>query len=549
MSAAAATKVSRRDIIDDPKEKKNQHLHTEILHDGTIIKRYKKKGTLSDGSLIIKSVEKTTPPTNDLNSDSLPTDHAIKKIRTITQQIYPDGISHVTTTIEEVITTNFKASRLINQVEREECTSDLSDGSKLISSKETKVLSGGNYLSTITTTVHVSGVESLKREEVKQPQHKTAIGTHEHVERHPNIGLETFDGDRDHGPIPVECLQDAKDHKVKSDLMAKTGIEAVEGDTNVPIPPHFIFDSREVKLTAKEARYPQDINRDNDLGAQLDSGGTLQPRLLETFSQEPAPLPFGEDAIMQKEKGLTRVGPDTEPSSPGMCNAGLPPRHRANNRCLVVATRVDSSVDEPIYLAVDYDPRNKLSFIQKSRCQVYLAVSLLLLVIIIVLVSVLTSKTGDSNDGGVLDINALIEETILKGDAKFDTMKINDPRLLALDWILNRDEMQHEPSDPNLGQRYILALLAFQFHSLTWTWCGGNYSDAEATCSREMDETDYTEQYNTWLSYTDECKWYGVSCLDGMVKEISLRECRYQRGFSYCSIFDRSNEPQITFIH
>jgi hypothetical protein len=79
-------------------------------------------------------------------------------------------------------------------------------------------------------------------------------------------------------------------------------------------------------------------------------------------------------------------------------------------------------------------------------------------------------------------------------------------------------------SAPNLSQRYVLALLAFQFDYMAWTSCGGNYSSPEVICAVENNETDTIEEYSRWLSDTDECEWYGVDCHDGKIRELNLRE-------------------------
>jgi hypothetical protein len=77
----------------------HHHLHTKTLADGSTIKKYKKKKRLPDGSSIVKTITKSMPLQPDPS-------HVIKKIRTKTKETYPDGISHTTTVVEEVITTN-----------------------------------------------------------------------------------------------------------------------------------------------------------------------------------------------------------------------------------------------------------------------------------------------------------------------------------------------------------------------------------------------------------------------------------------------------------
>eukprot|EP00804_Cyclotella_cryptica_P000324 CCRYP_008660-RA/>CCRYP_008660-RA protein AED:0.08 eAED:0.13 QI:0/1/0.5/1/1/1/2/169/821 len=71
-----------------------------------------------------------------------------------------------------------------------------------------------------------------------------------------------------------------------------------------------------------------------------------------------------------------------------------------------------------------------------------------------------------------------MEANVLQRNATFD-----GNRGLALDWIMNTDDFQVEASDANLYQRYILALLSFEFGISGW-----------------------------WLSGSSECEWQGVGC-------------------------------------
>jgi hypothetical protein len=105
----------------------------------------------------------------------------------------------------------------------------------------------------------------------------------------------------------------------------------------------------------------------------------------------------------------------------------------------------------------------------------------------------------------------MIESSALQRSAQFSTMSADDPRVLALDWILHDDELQLEANHPGLIQWYTLALLAFQFDHLTW-----HYDVANLTSDGTLD----------WLSSKHECEWYGISCRDTKVTEIDL--CKYQ---------------------
>jgi hypothetical protein len=107
----------------------------------------------------------------------------------------------------------------------------------------------------------------------------------------------------------------------------------------------------------------------------------------------------------------------------------------------------------------------------------------------------------------------MIESSALQRSAQFSTMSADDPRVLALDWILHDDELQLEANHPGLIQRYTLALLAFQFDHLTW-----HYDVANLTSDGTLD----------WLSSTHECEWYGISCHDTKVTEIDLCKCQFE---------------------
>jgi hypothetical protein len=76
-----------------------------------------------------------------------------------------------------------------------------------------------------------------------------------------------------------------------------------------------------------------------------------------------------------------------------------------------------------------------------------------------------------------------IEATILRRGLKFDELAVTDGRILALNfnWLLDQDEVKLQATSSNLGQRYILALLAFVFGK-------------------------------DWLSSSMECSWDGVTC-------------------------------------
>ena len=127
-------------------------------------------------------------------------------------------------------------------------------------------------------------------------------------------------------------------------------------------------------------------------------------------------------------------------------------------------------------------------------------------------------------------IKSYIQLNVLQRNATWDHMAKDDPRQLALDWILHKDKMQLERLDERLSQRYICALLAFSFDSPAWTFCGnrtipGNAEEEYDVSSCLVTDQSGQENYHSvWLSNTDECDWYGVTCVDDTVIGLELSE-------------------------
>jgi len=131
-----------------------------------------------------------------------------------------------------------------------------------------------------------------------------------------------------------------------------------------------------------------------------------------------------------------------------------------------------------------------------------------------------TAQEADVEDANrESDIRQKIETEVLQRGATFEAMDPNDPRHLALDWMLHHDDLRLKSEDEALKQRYILALLAFALDSLAWYNCGDHRNVSNTTeyyaredCWFESAATGQLETYKVWLSSTDECDWYGVIC-------------------------------------
>lgn len=128
-----------------------------------------------------------------------------------------------------------------------------------------------------------------------------------------------------------------------------------------------------------------------------------------------------------------------------------------------------------------------------------------------------------------LGIESYIQANVVQRNATWNAMAPNDPRKLALDWILHADKMELESLDEKLSQRYILALIAFSMDSLAWKFCGNHTSGSSTkesdddTCT-VIDEAGHEENSSFWLSNAFECSWHGVSCVDDEVIGLDLRE-------------------------
>ena len=196
---------------------------------------------------------------------------------------------------------------------------------------------------------------------------------------------------------------------------------------------------------------------------------------------------------------------------------------------LAVACPVTEYDDKPIYEAYEYDPSEHTSFYKSLRCRIYTAIALLIIGAVIAVIVVFAVKPPIHDDPVVevpssatmkpttvreRHIRAWIEEYALTRNVSLNNMDELDPRKLALDWILYNDDMQLSVGDSNLVQRYTLAILAFAFDLYSWD-CG---------MVKDLDWCNITddEDYALWLSSTDECLWFGVSCDDGIVTELDL---------------------------
>lgn len=276
-----------------------------------------------------------------------------------------------------------------------------------------------------------------------------------------------------------------------------------------------------------------------------DDGGAVVVVEQEPFDGEdmaPAPVPEAEPQV------VAVVGDDEEQQQNGDNNM---------EEGLAVAMAVDTAAeDDYIYAAIEYDPDSKPPLHKNRRFRVYTCLAFVLIVaaVAVTVVYVTQGAKGSKTKYTDININTLptlqptpspitdreasgiieqIEAGVLQRGAVFADMTLDDPRRMALEWILHYDELQLESDSVNLYQRYILALLAFSLDSLAWYYCGNHRmvttNETLDFVQEDCDVLSATGQlvpYKVWLSSTDECGWFGVKCssADGVLRGLELSE-------------------------
>eukprot|EP00569_Conticribra_weissflogii_P008638 CAMPEP_0171366458 /NCGR_PEP_ID=MMETSP0879-20121228/5407_1 /TAXON_ID=67004 /ORGANISM="Thalassiosira weissflogii, Strain CCMP1336" /LENGTH=858 /DNA_ID=CAMNT_0011874277 /DNA_START=98 /DNA_END=2674 /DNA_ORIENTATION=+ len=216
---------------------------------------------------------------------------------------------------------------------------------------------------------------------------------------------------------------------------------------------------------------------------------------------------------------------------------------RSYNSVLAFARKVDEEEGESkdIYPAFKYYPRTRLPFYQACSVRILSIITLTLIAVCVSLVVVLAIKLSQGEPIVVISesdtptlsptslrdksgVREVIEANVIKRNATFETLKYDDPRVFAMDWLLYDDPRQLDAFDDNLAQRYSLAVVAFSFDSMAWMHCGndGDVDSNSSLCSGKDFHEFIDEEKYTWLSGVDECDWYGVTCLEGVVIGLEL---------------------------
>ena len=113
-----------------------------------------------------------------------------------------------------------------------------------------------------------------------------------------------------------------------------------------------------------------------------------------------------------------------------------------------------------------------------------------------------------------------------------DPVEIDDPlspQHFAFDWIISQDAAMLCPQDPNLIQRYVLAVFYYSTRGDRWSQCSSPvaYDDEDAVQEANLACNIRTSggDSDAWLSPSSECKWGGLACDDeGRLIKIDMGE-------------------------
>ena len=116
--------------------------------------------------------------------------------------------------------------------------------------------------------------------------------------------------------------------------------------------------------------------------------------------------------------------------------------------------------------------------------------------------------------------DALINIYVRQISSPDDVDTEGTPQNLATEWIINQDPLQLCPTDPNLVERYVMAV--FYYSTLGNRWYECSSQDSSEDCTIEVSPLSSTSTNATttmvisgsdpWLSEASVCTWGGLAC-------------------------------------
>eukprot|EP00567_Pseudictyota_dubia_P017107 CAMPEP_0197437964 /NCGR_PEP_ID=MMETSP1175-20131217/5086_1 /TAXON_ID=1003142 /ORGANISM="Triceratium dubium, Strain CCMP147" /LENGTH=1104 /DNA_ID=CAMNT_0042967607 /DNA_START=265 /DNA_END=3576 /DNA_ORIENTATION=+ len=121
---------------------------------------------------------------------------------------------------------------------------------------------------------------------------------------------------------------------------------------------------------------------------------------------------------------------------------------------------------------------------------------------------------SDDDQNGTLPFlrSELIIQSIMHYNVSDENLLLqaSSPQGRAASWIINRDELQLNATDPSLLQRYVMAVLYFSTNGDDWLRCSATEGSSCGTGS-------------AFLSNVSVCDWYGVTCTSrGYITSVRL---------------------------
>ena len=153
----------------------------------------------------------------------------------------------------------------------------------------------------------------------------------------------------------------------------------------------------------------------------------------------------------------------------------------------------------------DYRPRSSMS--RKQKCYelccstrfLVLVVTLVIVGSLVVAFSVRVGKNGSSSVPVVNRQEVIRSKIIAQGiTSEADLKKSNSAASKALQFLVKTDEAQLSPDDPNLMDRYVLAVLYYSTQPQ----------------DQKTQIYSYWKNKENWMSMTSVCEWHGIDCED-----------------------------------
>jgi len=218
---------------------------------------------------------------------------------------------------------------------------------------------------------------------------------------------------------------------------------------------------------------------------------------------------------------------------------------------LAVAVAIDQEEEEKLIVAAEeFDPEDRPPVWKNPRFFAGLAFCFVIVIAIAVAISIVVSKkvvtTASQKPQTYRDSLGFYEKfAAISGNAVYEQ---GSPQYMAAQYIVNVDGRELAPTDHNLIQRYVLALIFTSLDGWNWKWCGGVQDkdtcvypcwEVDEDCAidkckvyqNETQRSKYAGECDAkrFLEDAHECDWYGVNCqenADGnlVVTELYLSE-------------------------